>query len=824
TTATVLDNNTVLAATYGGAAGSRTIAGLSVTGSNDSAIQGLSAIYGGTVEIQGITTGSVRHLRSIEATGIAFTTGASSFNGPLSLVANGDGIDIDSTVAGVLIKANLSTSNGGDLSVVQKGSTTGNGILILSSILNAAGAMTLTQSGRAVLDGIVINRSNLLAGGNLSLLQTGTVGSTYNGIKLTAPGIAANQLVALAAGRNSFVTLKTNGQKLSLNQTDNFAVTRGKLRIDLGAGTMVSSTPASPYTLNASGLEVYYTSAISGNSAKISVGSGSFTFVNDKRSVTGDMNMNDSSSVPEWGTGLGTLTSGTATGGLTVTTTGTDAKINNQGVVYGGTVMIHGVGGIGAVNNLRYIEGTGVRVTTARTFSGNLTLVGNGAGITTGNTTAGVLITANLTTSNGGDLSLVQNGATSGTGINVDGVTLTAGGAMTLTQSGSAGRDGITVLVSTLTAGGALSLVQSGSAELEGIAVGGSSLTAGGELWLQQSGTVGSDIGGINLYAYGTAANQAVNLAAGTGQFVTLKTNNQKLSLNNNDNFVVTSGKVRIDLGTGAMTSSGNNSLKADGLDVYYSGATTGNSAKIAVGSGSFSFVNDRRSVTSAVTLANSTTASDATNGWGTGPTFGVSGSDTTLGGLTITGTGGATRLQGLGVAYGGTVDIQGVVSGAARSLRYIEGNSITVSGAASTFTGDLLLRSLGSSSLSLGANLTTGGRLGINASGLSLTSNVTTDGGAVAINLGWGVYNNGTGTSFVLDTSGQSLSVTAGSITNTSANSRIFKLGTGGVLTLGGGLALAATTITGGATNYSGSVIDEASKYTAFNAAGVKY
>ncbi|MCX8501051.1 MAG: hypothetical protein ORO03_05090, partial [Alphaproteobacteria bacterium] len=318
----------------------------------------------------------------------------------------------------------------------------------------------------------------------------------------------------------------------------------------------------------------------------------------------------------------------------------------------------------------------------------------------------GILVN-NATLSAGGALTLTQSGSAGSVGIYAYRSTLISGGATTLIQTGSADHNGIYTEASTLTAGGAMTLSQLGRAGLVGILVYRSSLTAGSDLSLLQAGAVGSGSEGIFLASFAAAANQAGNFASGTGHFVTLKTNNRKLSLSDvSDNFAVTRGKVRIDLGSGTIESGYyNNSawvnsatpltLKAIGLDVYYSGATTGNNAKIAVGSGSFTFVNDKRSVTSAVTLTNSTTASDATNGWGTGPAFGASGSDTTLGGLTITGTGGTARLQGLGVAYGGTVDIQGVTAASTtgvNSLRYIEGTGIGVTTAASTFSGGLTL------------------------------------------------------------------------------------------------------------------------------------
>ena len=178
--------------------------------------------------------------------------------------------------------------------------------------------------------------------------------------------------------------------------------------------------------------------------------------------------------------------------------------------------------------------------------------------------------------------------------------------------------------LATLSADGALTLNQSGSVGDAGIRVRNASLKAVGDLSLVSSGTVGGSSAGIELRASGAADNQGVSLSAGSGNLLTLKTFGQRLNLQDADNFTVTSGKVRIDLGSGGVTSSGTTiptggySLKATGLDVYYSGATTGNNAKIAVGSGSFSFVNVKRG-SGNVTLTNSTTAADATNGWGRG-------------------------------------------------------------------------------------------------------------------------------------------------------------------------------------------------------------
>ncbi|MCX8500464.1 MAG: hypothetical protein ORO03_02035, partial [Alphaproteobacteria bacterium] len=346
------------------------------------------------------------------------------------------GINTDTATLTAATSMNLTSSGSAGLS----------GIYALTSTLRAGSSMTLTQSGSSVYAGIYFQATGLTAGGDLSLLQSGNslIGI---GILFSASGTGANQAVTLAAGINNFVTLKTNNQKLGVWTADNFSVLSGRVRIDLGTGKFSSSNN---YTLKATGLDVFYTGATSGNSAKIAVGSGSFTFVNDRRSVTGAVTLTDTTtastadSTNGWDSAptYGGVANARTLDGLTITGS-FDTAIQGLGVVYGGAVTIQGIGSSSPARDLRYIEGTGVAVTTASTFSGNLTLVGSGAGITSGGNSAGVLVVANLTTSNGGNLSLHQTGAGTGTGILVNNATLSAGGALTLTQSGSAGSVGI---------------------------------------------------------------------------------------------------------------------------------------------------------------------------------------------------------------------------------------------------------------------------------------------------------------------------------------------------------------------------------------------
>ena len=313
-------------------------------------------VYGGTVNIQGVTTGDAKDLRYIEGTGVGVTTTASSFSGNLMLVGSGAGYDLDSTTAAVYVKANLSTANRGDLTLVQIGGATKHGIIVSGATLTTSGAMNLIQSGGASNGiGIYVHSSSVLTAGtnmnliqsgsvtsqgiyaqnatltasgslifiqsgygdsgirleattmttisDLSLLQTGAAYSSAGGIRFTATGTGVNQGVALTAGSNSFVTIKTNNKSFDIEHYDNFSVSGGKLRVDLvGPNGRLSSwmsgskiiDPAKQFTLKALGMDVYYTSDFNFNYAKIDVGGGTFTFVNDRRTVTTDVTLTNS--------------------------------------------------------------------------------------------------------------------------------------------------------------------------------------------------------------------------------------------------------------------------------------------------------------------------------------------------------------------------------------------------------------------------------------------------------------------------------------------------------------------------------------------------
>ena len=479
-------------------------------------------------------------------------------------------------------------------------------------------------------DGFTLNGNNQIGWlGNITNIGSGGIS-----IKNSTALVILNNTIVLDGGKGG-VTFITPG--IIVDSDSGMTVKGSFLRLDLGGNSLTGGS-----TINAKNMDVYFTGKTTGNDATIDVGNGSFTFVNDKRSTTGPTTLTSSTTSATLGTGLGNLVSGVASGGLTVTTSvaatgGVNKNINYQGVVYGGTVNIQGITAASPVGNLRYIEATGIGVNgTESKFAGSLTLVSSGSGITPLGINIGIRIDQNLTTGTANDgtsnLNVIQSGAVTGAGIyvyqstvtsggtmnmissgsavpigeglsgvndgiNVFNASLRSGGAMRLTQSGTVGSDGLEFYAARFTSGGAMTVTQSGSTVGRGIVETSSIFTAAGDLLLNQNGTLGN-INAEGIYLASLALGSGTKFTAGVNNSVTLKTNNSNLILNYADDFAVTRGMVRIDLGTAKMIATDPNgvtvnyTLKAIDLDVNYTGATVGNDAQIDIGTnGSFTLV-----------------------------------------------------------------------------------------------------------------------------------------------------------------------------------------------------------------------------------------
>ncbi|MCX8501058.1 MAG: hypothetical protein ORO03_05125, partial [Alphaproteobacteria bacterium] len=334
------------------------------------------------------------------------------------------------------------------------------------------------------------------------------------------------------------------------------------LRLDAGTMNLKGG-----YTITALGLDVYYTSAKTGNAAIIAVGSGSFTFVNDKRAEAGDLTLNSGANSGGWGTGLGDLVSGTAVGGLTVTTTGDDSTIRYQGLVRSGGVEIQALSTDSA--KLRYIEGAGVGVFGfGAAASGSLMLVSSGSGfsITGSGCACGITILTHLFSgtggsgygSNGNPITLIQTGLVNDDGIRIkqasnDGAiqNLSVAGNLTITQFGRSNADGIYVENFALKAAGNIVATQVGAATVAGIRFkGGSKAIAGGSLTLLQSGI--SAVGIALMY-------NAVPIGLTANDGLLLRTMNTSLVLYGatagTNVLIIESAKTTIDLGRGTIAS-----------------------------------------------------------------------------------------------------------------------------------------------------------------------------------------------------------------------------------------------------------------------------
>ncbi|MCX8505454.1 MAG: hypothetical protein ORN98_02420, partial [Alphaproteobacteria bacterium] len=516
------------------ASGGYKAGGLTVkTLGTQSSVNGVGVVYGGTVDIQGITAASaVGKLNYIQGAGISVTDSASTFAGALTLVSNGSGVSAAGNNYGIYVGANLTTgiasdgtshltlnqsgdvagtgiyvtantTSGGVMRLIQSGSAGYFGISVSGAVLESGGAMTLSQTGSAVATGILSDLSTLKSGAALTFTQSGSAGgigiSSQNSIWTTTGDILLNQSGTVGAGKdgiylyvtagnvqkftagaNNWVKFKTNNKDMSLNNYDNFQVLQGKVRIDLGSAKLTGG-----YTLKAIDLAVSYQGATLDNNVTIDVGGGSFSYITDRSDVTGAIltgttQLNDAAI--GWRAGFGSWSAGAAVngvtaysaGGVTVKARGGVSSVNGLGVIYGGTVSIRGVTVGSAVWGLNYIEGTGISITGSESkFADALTLVSNGSGITVSGTNYGIYIDANLamSASNNGSskLTLIQSGAVTGSGIFVYNASLSSGGAISLIQSGSTGAEGIFFNTSTLTSGRAMSLTQSGSAGAEGI-------------------------------------------------------------------------------------------------------------------------------------------------------------------------------------------------------------------------------------------------------------------------------------------------------------------------------------------------------------------
>ena len=343
-----------------------------------------------------------------------------------------------------------------------------------------------------------------------------------------------------------------------------------------------------------------------------------------------------------------------------------------------------------------------------------------------------------------GDILISQNADStryhlvSGQSFEIQNSELTAGGRVTIERGGGTINNGLRFDTVKIKSGGSVVIRQTGAAELNGILMRELDIHSGQDLSIHQSGTVGEGYSGIRFEAVPWETKKdawGITFFGGSTalNWITLSVRAKiGLTLAGFDNFDFNTAQVRIDLGTGTMVSEfpppvvttpiptpptlpvltpapapapapvipKAYSLNLFGLTVYYTGATTGNQARLVMNSGEFVFVTDRRAQTATVVLDNQLARGNTSSGWGVGLGFVASNLNETeystyinASGLKVKTYGALSSVTKMGLALGGDVDIQGLDAIAEGSnLRYIEGARVKVSTTASRFTDSIVL------------------------------------------------------------------------------------------------------------------------------------
>ena len=154
-------------------------------------------VYGGRVTIQGIDTGAAKDLRYIEGVGVGFTGTASTFSGSLTTLSSGTFTD-NLFSAALFVRVNLTTTNGGNLNLIQSGDTSGISIYLNGAVrteTTVAGNMTMSQFGSAASGSISMDFTNLVVKGNIVATQAGKV--VYSSIVIGGSSSVTAQAMSL---------------------------------------------------------------------------------------------------------------------------------------------------------------------------------------------------------------------------------------------------------------------------------------------------------------------------------------------------------------------------------------------------------------------------------------------------------------------------------------------------------------------------------------------------------------------------------------------------------------------------------------------------
>lgn len=759
--------NEALTITGAGVGGAGALQGTGANARAQGAIDATTATLGGTgtLRLDGLLTTTT----ALAKTG----SGTVELRADNSTTITGAGatISIDDGILRVTDAAALGTTAAGTTV------TAGKLEFALSSADTVAENLSLSGDGPGVSEALLNSSANKLTlSGTIALPATAVVGVSNAGGEIELTGVVSG-----AGGLTKSGT--------------------GRLTVTNGANAYTGATTVSAGTLVAGAADVFNTSSdmvvdgtlnLNGFNQSIVQLNGSGTVTN----TSGGTGTNTLTVTGAGGVFNGKLTDGTSAGtdGSNDTLTFTMSGAGVQ-TLTGATSDYNGATGITAGATLRVTRPQGLGTTVGGTIVNGGTLELNVDSATDGNvvealsfvTTAGVLLASN----------------TAGTVV-TGGVTMSTGVTITVDDGASAGLLTISGNLSgagTLTKNGPGALTLSGTGNTQS----GQTLVQAGTLRLTHQGALGTAGGGVAVNGTTVSTDARLEFAIATAQTVAEQLSLQgdgpgasEALLHSSANKLTLSGTIalpavavvnvanaagEIDMtgalsGAGGVTKAGSGLLTLTGNNVY-TGATGINAGTLRAGS------NTAIGDNSAVTLAGTATLD-------------LNGRSETVGSLN--GAAGTTLALGAGgdLAAAGNIDLTGIVVTST-------GGDNTLDSTAGTLTLDAYTKT-DSGNLSLGGatSIVLNGDVEVQSGDLILLDNITT---ADDLTASSDITFSGTGTSNFTAAGAQTVTATAGNITDTSGAILAKSDGTNLILVAGTTIGVDATNRLGLAISGGGAV-----------------
>lgn len=698
---------------------------------------------------------------NVAATLTATTTGGNvTLNGPTAnalTVSSSAGI---SSIGNTTVKnaASLTAANGQDITFAGKA-----GSLAIQGASGRLGNVTINDTGDLALGTITATNLTATAAGNVTQSNaqdvtggSASISSTGGTVTLTQ-GITASDLTVTTTAAKDIDTsgvALTNVNSATINSAGNVTVgvitapavsVTGTGNVTISGDLGVSGTPLNSVTLS------------SGNTLAI----GASVYANTVSATTSKLT--ETGAIISGGTTTLDATTSIAAGGnndfatLVIKNAPSGATANDiNGIVLGN--------GTNASGNVTITAGGAVQLGAAATDSlsvaGNLTATATGADITEPASTVDVLGSVNLTTATSGNVML--NGSNNQLGqVNI---TTAGNGNATVDETTTLNLGNISIGTGTLTAYSNTSIVNNGQLSTGAIVVGAGTAAAPGDISLNyDSSSTHNAIGGritLQQDIVGNYLAKSLTVTNGVANADLVYIPANSYGNGTSANVSVTAIKD-VNLGVGAINTTGDVSLTTSGAGTLTAGALTANAVTLSAGTGAIAATSGNSFGTATVTAGGGAQVSSTTD-------------------LTINGTiSGATATT---FTSSGNLTIGSFTSSNTASTSFTATKAITDSQPGISIYGDVALNG-GSVSITksghnfgkLSVTTTNNGAATIVESGTSNYASVTTGSGAFTA-----TSSNGN----IIENGGAGTITSSGSVTLSAPNGAVTANGTGNAMT----------------------------------------